>query len=101
MVFCVGFYLFLWAAIDQKYCTFTTNSGTLNVRIIMEGKIMSGISSVAGGTDLSSAALQTEFSARVASLQKDVQALQGDLALQLIQCASLDAGTGHQLDVAG
>lgn len=62
---------------------------------------MSGISSVAGGTNVSSVAVQTEFSARVASLQKNVQALQGDLALQLIQSASLDAGTGQQLDVVG
>ena len=67
----------------------------------MEGKGLTGISSIGGSPSLSSTALQIEFNARVASLQKGAQEFEGDLALHLIQSAAIHLDTGQQLDVVG
>ena len=60
---------------------------------------MTGTSSISGGTCISSTALQIEFNTKIANLQKNAQQLEGDLALQLIQSATIQGGTGQQLDV--
>jgi hypothetical protein len=57
---------------------------------------MSSISGIGGG--IASIQFAAEYSARVAVLQKDATEQQGDLALKLIQSASLD--TGQNLNIS-
>jgi len=57
---------------------------------------MAGITGLSG---LSEAQFQAEFQARVASLQKDAIEREGDLALKLIESASIDPAVGQQLDI--
>ena len=55
---------------------------------------MAGIPSVGG---IASIQFQTELTARVASIQKDAVEQQGDLAIQLIESATVD--TGQNLNI--
>ncbi len=54
---------------------------------------ITGLSAVSGSQ------FQAEFQARVASLQKDAAELEGELALKLIESASIDPAVGRQLDI--
>lgn len=57
---------------------------------------MAGLSSIGG---VSAVNFSAQYGARVAVLQKNALEQQGDMALKLIQSASLD--TGRSLDISG
>lgn len=61
---------------------------------------MDTASSVGGFVGAQAPRLEAEYAARVAVKQKDVQELEGQLALQLIQSAALPEGQGGRLDVS-
>ena len=59
---------------------------------------MAGITAMGGtGATMSNVELQTQISARVASLQKDAVEMKGDMALKLIDSAA--SGTGQKLNI--
>lgn len=59
---------------------------------------MSSVSALGGA--LQALQIQTQYAARTAKIQIDAISLQGDLALQLLQSASVDPSYAQNLDVS-
>ncbi len=61
---------------------------------------MAGISSVAAvGNGTSPTQFEAEYTARAAKMAKDAVDMEGDMALKLIESASVDAKVGQRLNM--
>jgi len=60
---------------------------------------MAGISAVGDAGSVSNLQFQNEYQVKVAKLQKDAVDFQGDMAMQLIQSATVAAPSGNTLDI--
>lgn len=60
---------------------------------------MTGISSISGAPSLSAAQFSTERLTKTLGLLQDAIEEQGQQAIKLIEAASIDDGTGQNLDI--